>query len=252
MCILCAALGLKHTGFTRIERFAIAVFDILSSGSGCFVRQTQGVGTHIGNQTGQAKFAAQINTFIQFLRYTHGTARHHIEFSGGFLLQCGGGKRRCSRFFLFALLDRRYLKRLTGHIIYYFTGLFLVFQPYFSICFAVIARREHPICRRAQGCLNRPIFFRLKGTDFIFTVYDQASCNRLHAASRQAPLNLAPQKGRQPIAYNTVKDAARLLRINQIQVDITRMRDAVTDGILCDFVEGHALKLPFFQIQQCL
>ena len=48
--------------------------------------------THIGNQSLGAMFS-QIHAFIKLLGQHHSLFGGKTEFSGGFLLQCGSGKR---------------------------------------------------------------------------------------------------------------------------------------------------------------
>ena len=58
----------------------------------CFGHDGNAIGTHIGNQTNS--FAADIDTFIQFLSGAHGACGVEAELASGFLLQCGRCERR--------------------------------------------------------------------------------------------------------------------------------------------------------------
>ena len=51
---------------------------------------------------------------------------------------------------------------------------------------------------------------------------------------------------------DAVEDTARLLRVDQIDIDIARMLDAVVHALLGDLVEGHALVFSVLEIQQAL
>lgn len=98
--------------------------------------------------------------------------------------------------------------------------------------------------------VKRPVFLRHKGADLIFTVDNEPRRDRLHAAGRQALADLLPQKRAELIAHDAVEHAARLLRIDQILVDPARLLDGFAHNVLCDFVEGHALRLLIRDIQQ--
>ena len=108
------------------------------------------------------------------------------------------------------------------------------------------------LVRRLVGQIGvkRPVFLRLEGLDFLFTVIDHAHGDGLHAARGEAAADLLPQKRAQLIAHDAVEHAARLLRVDQILVDGARLLDALGDDLFCDLVEGHALGLFIVQIQK--
>ena len=84
--VLRVALGLEHTRLARIIFLAVAAANEARSGSGGLVRQTERIGTHIGDKAGQTVFT-EFNTFVQLLRDAHRAARRHIQLAAGFLLQ---------------------------------------------------------------------------------------------------------------------------------------------------------------------
>ena len=92
------------------------------------------------------------------------------------------------------------------------------------------------ICRKGYG--TRPIFLRLKGINFLLPVADDLDCYRLDTACRKTFGNLAPQKGRQLIADNTIEDATRLLCVDLIHINGSRMLDSFFDRMRCDFMKG--------------
>ena len=69
---------------------------------------------------------------------------------------------------------------------------------------------------------------------------DEPHRHRLHASGRECGLHLAPQHGRELEADEAVEHAARLLRIDKIHVEMSRMLYGVKDGGLRDFVEDDA------------
>ena len=104
----------------------------------------------------------------------------------------------------------------------------------------------------AEVHVQRPVFLRLEGADLIFAVNHDPCGHRLHAPGGQAGLDLAPEQRAELVAHNAVEHAARLLRIDQILIDLARVLDALGDDLLRDLVESHALGLVVRQIQQLL
>ena len=250
--ILCRTLGLEHARLARVALCAVALLNVCGSSCGGLIGQAQRVGTHVGDQTGQAVFTAQLDAFVQFLRHAHGTSGHHIELARCFLLQGGRGERGGCRLFLLALLDRRHDEGLTGDLVHDLAGLFLGLELDLAVRLSVITRGESTARLGAQNSLNRPVFLGLECSDFLLTVDDQAGCYRLDTSGRQAALDLAPQKGRQAIADDAVQDTARLLRVYQVDVDVARMLNTVAHALLGDLIEGHALVFALLEVQKGL
>jgi len=88
-----------------------------------------------------------------------------------------------------------------------------------------------------------PVLLGRKRLDLVFAVDDHARGHRLHAAGGEAPADLAPEQRRELVADDAVEDAARLLGVHQILIDLARRGDALGDDLLRDLVEGHALGL---------
>ena len=128
--------------------------------------------------------------------------------------------------------------------------LLLVFQLDLAVLVAIVARSELAAVRGLEQRLDRPVFLGHKRADLVFPVHNQTGRDALHAARGQAALDLAPQEGRQLVAHNAVEDAARLLCVDQIDVNISRMLDPVFDRRLCNLVERHALGILVFQLEQ--
>ena len=245
-------LGVFGFGFVLLGRcgqiiFADFVFDIVADFGERFVGKGHAVGTHIGNQADSA--LSHIDAFIQLLRGAHGAVGGHAQLAHGILLHGGSGKRRggvAAALFLF----------YGGHL------RFFAFQ-----CFQHIGLR----CFIGQGKLlelvafvlnqlggefaaafvavemQRPVFLRFKGANFVFALANQAQSGALHAAGAQAAADFFPQQGRQIEADQIVERAPRLLGINQIHFQRARMGDGIEHGIFGDFVKHHPLRLDVFQ-----
>ena len=233
--VLRVPLGLEHARLAGIELLAVAPADKARGGGGRLVREAQRIGTHVGDQTGQAIFS-QLDAFVQLLRDAHGAARGHVELAAGFLLQGRGDERRRGRAFFLAALDVAHGKRSAGNRVHDRLRLLLVFQFGLSVLVAVVARGEPAAVRRLEQRLDRPVFLGHERADLVFAVHDQTGRDTLHTARGQPALDLAPQKRRQLVAHDAIKDAARLLCVDQIDIDIARVLNAVSDRLLGDFV----------------
>ena len=139
MRVLRVALGLEHTRLARIIFLAIAAANEARSGSGGLVRQTERVGTHIGDKAGQTVFT-EFNTFVQLLCDAHRAARRHIQLAAGFLLQRRGDERRCGGALFLAALDIADGEWLAGNGVDNMHRLLFVFQLSLAVRVAVVAR----------------------------------------------------------------------------------------------------------------
>ena len=95
-----------------------------------------------------------------------------------------------------------------------------------------------------------PVFLGLEDLDLVFAVDDHAGRDRLHAPGGKAPADLAPQQRRELVADDAVENAARLLGVDQVLVDLARGGDALRDNLLRDLVEGHAAGFVVRQTEQ--
>ena len=249
--VLRAVLGLKDARLARIVRLAEAAEDIVSRRIRRFRRQTQGVGSHIGDQTGQAVLT-QLDAFIQLLRGGHRALWHHVQLARRLLLQGRGGKRRRRTLFLLALLDAADGKRLSGDRLDDRHRLLLGLELDLSVRIAVEIRGERPAVCGLQMGIQRPVFLRNKRADLLLAVDHHAGRDRLDASGGQTAPHLLPKERRQLIADETVENAARLLGVDQIRVDIARVGDSLLHGFFCDFIEGHTLGALITEIQQLL
>ena len=247
--VLRVSLGSEYARLAGIELVAVTPADKTCGGGGRLIRQTERVGTHIGDQTGQAVLT-QFDAFIQLLRNAHRAAWGHVELAAGLLLQGRGDERRRRAALFLAALDLAHDKRAAFHRVHHGLRLFLVFQLDLAGLVSVIAGGELAAVRGLQQRLDRPVFFGYERADLVFPVHNQTGRDALHAARGQAALDLAPQEGRQLVAYNAVEDAARLLCVDQIDVNISRMLDPVFDRRLCNLVERHALGILVFELEQ--
>ena len=186
-------------------------------------RKIGGVGTHVSDET----------PLVKRLGKAHGGAHGQVKLAGGLLLEGRCGERRrgdLEALFAFhcahgingtdASLEE--CTRLRGG------GKALV-QQAFDLYAVNIEHSLHAIVGLGHESI-----------DFPLAVNNQTEHYRLHAAGRQAPLDLAPQDGRELEAYQTVEHAAGLLGVDQIHIQRARILHCVQNSVLGNLVENDA------------
>ena len=88
----------------------------------------------------------------------------------------------------------------------------------------------------AEGAGDDPVVLGDEGLDLLLVVDDEAQGDRLDAAGR-AGLDLLLEQGREAEADDAVDDAAALLRVDQVHVDVGGRRLGGFDRPLGDLVE---------------
>ena len=91
--------------------------------------------------------------------------------------------------------------------------------------------------------IDRPVFLLDEGFDFALAVNNQAHGDTLHAPGGQAIAHFLPQQFGHVVAHQPVEDAPRLLRVDEVHVNVARVAECVLNGGLGDFVEDDALDL---------
>ena len=86
-----------------------------------------------------------------------------------------------------------------------------------------------------------PVGSRLESHALALALDDEAGGHGLDSARRQARCHLAPQERGDFIADETVEDAPRLLRVDQLHVDLARIVQGAGYGFGSDLMEGHSL-----------
>ena len=88
--------------------------------------------------------------------------------------------------------------------------------------------------------VNRPVFPRNEGADFLLALDDQAQRDGLHASGGKSAAHFVPEQRRNFVAHQAVEHAARLLRVHQVFVHLRGMLERGANRFRRDLVEHHA------------
>src|SRR5439155_171030 len=91
--------------------------------------------------------------------------------------------------------------------------------------------------------LERPVLLRDERLDLALPIDDEPEGDGLDATGREPVPDLLPEERRHRVAAEPIHDAASLLRVHEILVDLARVLEGLLDRRRRDLVEGHALHL---------
>ena len=91
--------------------------------------------------------------------------------------------------------------------------------------------------------LDRPVLARGECVDLALALDHEADRDRLDATGGQPTTDLARQQRAQRVAHEPVDDATGLLGVDEVHVDLARMRERFLDRRFGDLVEGHPERL---------
>ena len=244
-------LGFIAALFAADVFLAVGIRNECLGGGGGLVGNAQAVGTHIGDQTGDA-LALDLHAFVQRLGGPHGAGGGEAQPTAGLLLHGGGdeGRRRHP-----AALA---LDQVGDHIVLALQlgqdalGLLAgfhreLFAPHRAMepggeLFLAAGSRQHRV--------DVPVFLGLEGLDLLFPVHNQPNGHALHPSGGQAPAHLAPQKGAELIAHQPVQDTPGLLGVEEVAVDGAGMGHALGNALFGDLAEGDPVGVLDVQTQQ--
>jgi len=200
------------------------------------------VGTHVGDETDRAAFA-DVHAFIELLRIAHGVGRAVAEHGVRHLLEGAGGEGRRRVAFAFggghaadfgrrAAADR--LHQLLGFDAGTDFEILAVDLEQPGGEFASVFRAEH------QG--EDPVLFGLECGDRAFAFDHQPQRDRLDAPGAGALFDFRPQQRTHLVADDAVEHPARLLGVDQIDVDLSLFAHRLFDGAPGDLVERHPVE----------
>ena len=90
---------------------------------------------------------------------------------------------------------------------------------------------------------DRPVLLGHERADLALAVADEPQRHGLHAPGREPAAHLVPQERADLVAHEPVEDAARLLGVDLLRVDLARVLEGLLDGAFGDLVEDHAAHL---------
>ncbi len=214
------------------------------------VGDSGGIRSQIGNDTCGA-VALDIYALIQLLRQPHGLLRGKVQYLAGFLLQRGGGKRQRRLLDSLAVFYRGHLVLC---LIQYLLDLLQLFSGRDRLLrlrsTVILGQKRLLLSGHRKGSIQRPVLFRNKGVDLLFSVADDAQRHRLDTPRAQSPLDLRPQHRRYLIAHHPVQTPSCLLGIHQIHVDLSGVLQRFFDRRLRDLIKSNAVNFLVFQFQR--
>ena len=246
LCVL--ALGGVHARCGGHEFCAVQLRCLAACGLDGLIAQRHRVGTHVGDVT----------VFVQALRHLHGHAGGETQLTCGFLLQGGGRERRCRAALIRLGLNRTYGERRglqgcgeraggflvqvgdLGGVEGAVVGEVLAGGDAFAVYGDQLGVEAFGGCgQEASGQI--PVVSGDECHAFAFALDHEAGRDGLHATCGEAAADLAPEHGGNFITVDAVEDAAGLLRVDQVQVDIAQFAEGTLNGFPSDFGEGHAV-----------
>ena len=206
------------------------------------------IGTHIRDQTNSALLATNIHALIEALGQGHCLFRAETELTPSFLLERAGGKRRSRAPALIAADDLLYHIARTAEVGDDRISLLLVLHRKL-IELLPIALDQHSAegiaLRRAallrEISLNRPILLGDKRLNRLLALNDQAHRHRLDTPSRQPTLHLIPEQRAELVANEPVENAAGLLGVNQVTINLAWVIDRLLHRAPGDLLKDHTV-----------
>ena len=175
------------------------------------------------------------------LGHNHRLADGESELSRCLLLQGGGGERWC----------RRPLERFLGYVgnsefsilalVEEGEGLVVGLEPMVELGFHLTLRAVG--IGKAEDGVHTVERLTLEFLYVAFPLNDKADGDTLHASCRQGRFHLPPQHRREAETHQTVENAAGLLGVDEIHVEVTRMLYGRQDSGFCDFMEDDTARL---------
>src|SRR6184192_1204502 len=240
--VLLRAVHLRRLG--QVGR-AVAALDVVARGGERLARDARRVGAHVGDEADRA-LGAELDALVEALRDPHGARGLEAELARRLLLEARGdeGRRRMApALFAFDLRDRPVgAGEPREHLVH--ARLRVEAE---ALVVELLApdlgetRREGRRLARLEPGLDRPVLLGREGADLALALADDADGDRLHAARREPAAHLVPEQRRELVADQPVEDAARLLRVEAVLVELAGLLERLEDRLLRDLVEQHAM-----------
>ena len=183
--------------------------------------------------------ARNIDALVKRLSRRRSLLKRHAEFIERVLLH----RTRNERCGCVRLRDRLFDFR--HHVVFIFkrgdrvVHFFLGFQREFLFVQRCERKFDVHTVARLYDRPERPVFFGLERTYFAFALDYEPKRNGLNSARRQVTLNFFAKHRGNFIAHESVEHSSRLLCVDEIKVDFSRVAQAFLDGFLRNFVKLH-------------
>ena len=234
-------LGLVHAALRHRVRVAVARRDDVAGLAHRHAGHRGRIGSHVRDQADVA--VGRVGALVQALRDRHRPLRAETELAARLLLE-RRGRERGGRL---ALLGARPGLRDAGMGVpkrgCVAIGGFRIADVQLLPVDADELGGEALPCRRRQDRLERPVLAGDERGDLALPLDDEPHRDGLDAAGRQAAANLARQERAEGVADQTVDDAPRLLRVDEVLVDAPRVGERLADRRFGDLAEGDAARL---------
>ena len=214
------------------------------------------VGSHVSYQADKA-LLPDLHAFVKPLRKLHRLLYGKPELARSLLLELRRDERRDGVALLLFGRDRRDDETLALYVrdevarlllvLYMDLGFLYVLAEVGSL-YGLLFDSEKPRVEggrlvRAEVCGDGPILRSDESLYIALSLYDESQRHGLHAARRQPATDLVPKQRADLIADYAVEQAAGLLRVNEVLVDLGRVAERFLNGALCDLVKEHAANL---------
>ena len=109
----------------------------------------------------------------------------------------------------------------------------------FTLVFCELGLEKRRLTGIEKG-VDGPVFLGDEGANFPLPLDDQSQSHGLHAPGGETPADLVPKKRRNLVADQAVENAPRLLGVDQVGVQLTRMLKSGADGPRRNLIERDA------------
>src|SRR5208337_1734297 len=223
--------------------FAIARADMVADGVERLVGNARRVGAHISDKAYRA-LLAKLDALVELLRDLHRAPRLKVELARGLLLEPRGderGRRTAADFLALDTFDFEG-RSLDGR--HDRARLDLGQLARLVVDTVVLVAEEPRLERRrilaGKAGVERPVLFGAECLALAFAIDDDPQRNRLHAPGADPALDLVPQQRTYLVANQPIEHSARLVRVEQVVIEVRGIGDGLLDGGGCDFMEQHA------------
>ena len=96
---------------------------------------------------------------------------------------------------------------------------------------------------RGEPHVDAPVLHRVERGDLALALDDQAHRDGLHPPGREPRLHALPEQRGDLVTDEPVEDASCFLRVEEVPIDVTRVRERVEDRVTGDLGERHAARL---------